>query len=293
MTAARQTVAIVFHLLRDQPWSEQVVSDIRAALAGARHLELKILDPEGDAARQVALLEELLTSSPAALIVLPVEGAAVDATLRRYRQARIPIVLLENESGSPDLYDALIVCDNVEFGRQMGRFFVETMGGRGDVVEIIGRTATRTSQDRAAGFREAIRGTAVRVVESVEGGWRAGAAREAFARALREHPRLDGVYAHNDEMACGAWDAAVEAHRDEELLITGIDALRGARGLQMVMQGRLAASLVNPSPGPAAAEAVLAILRGQPHMRRTVRRTALLRSNERIRSWQERRGAGP
>jgi ribose transport system substrate-binding protein len=106
---------------------------------------------------------------------------------------------------------------------------------------------------------------------------------------LGSRPRLDGVFAHNDEMACGAWDAAVDAGREDELLITGIDGMRGDRGLQMLIQGRLAATMMNPSPGPATAEALLAILRHESYMKHTVRRTALLRSNERIRSWQARR----
>jgi hypothetical protein len=59
----------------------------------------------------------------------------------------------------------------------------------------------------------------------------------------------------------------------------------------MLIQGRLAATVMNPSPGPAAAEALLALLRHDPYMAKTVRRTALLRSNERIRYWQARRSA--
>jgi ribose transport system substrate-binding protein len=286
-----QIVGITLHQIKNQPWSQQVVEDLRSALAGSSGIELRFFDAEEDAGKQRSFLEELLTAKPSALIILPIDAPALRSTLRRYRAAGVPVIVLDNDVGAPDAQDVFIVADNVQFGRSIGEFFVEAMGGHGEVVEIAGMRNTQAARDRSAGFREAIASTSVRIVGSVEGKWLADAARAEFGRVLDRCPRLDGVFAHNDEMACGAWDAAVSVGREDELLITGIDALRGNRGLQMLIQGRLAATVMNPSPGPAAAEALLALLRHEPFMAQTIRRTALLRSNERIRCWQARRSA--
>ena len=73
------------------------------------------------------------------------------------------------------------------------------------------------------------------------------------------------------------------------MLISGVDALRGEHGLQLVIQGKLAATLINPPPGRTAALALLAVLRGEPVMKRMLLQTSMFRSNERIRAWQEAR----
>lgn len=291
MPTPSHLVGVALHQLRDQPWCRQAVDDLQAGLGGGHRVELKLFDPEGDAEKQRALLEEFLSARPSALVVLPVDPALIRPTLRRYRAAGVPVIVLDNDVGEAGPQDVLIVADNVQFGRSLGALFLEVSGGRADLVEVSGSRDTQACRDRAKGFREAIAGSAVRIVDSVDGRWLASVAHDALARLLPKRSRLDGVFAHNDEMACGAWHAAQEAGRQEELLITGIDAMRGDRGLQMLIQGHLAATMMNPSPGPAAAEALLAILRHEPYLKRTVRRTALLRSNERIRSWQQARRA--
>lgn len=94
------------------------------------------------------------------------------------------------------------------------------------------------------------------------------------------------MFAQNDEMARGAWDAAAAAGREHEMLITGIDAIRGENGIRMVMQGCLAATFINPSPGPAAVDALLVTLSGGRCLEKRLLRTSPLRSPGRIRAWQ-------
>jgi ABC-type sugar transport system substrate-binding protein len=276
--------------MKEQPWGAMVKEDLEAGLAGHPDLELQFADPEGDAEKQVRLLEALLAARVDALIVLPIDGARVRPVLARYAAAGIPVISLDNDLEAPELYRALILADNRVFGRKMGEFFVEVSGGRVDLLELRGIPATSAAQHRSEGFREAIAASpGVRVVASVDCDWLYTRAREAVARLLPLHPEVEAVYAQNDEMARGALDAAEAAGRAGRLLITGIDALRGEQGLQLVMQGRLGATLVNPSPGRPASRAVLATLAGEPCLPRTLLQTSIIRSNERIRAWREQR----
>jgi ABC-type sugar transport system substrate-binding protein len=259
---------------------------------GRPDLVLEFADPEGDALQQVRLLDALLAGGIDALVVLPIDGALVRPVLRRYRDAGTPVISLDNDVEAPELYRALILADNRVFGRKMGEFFAEVSGGRLDLLEIRGIPATSAAQHRSEGFREAIAASpGVHIVASVDGDWLYARAREEVERLLARFPQVEAVYAQNDEMARGALDAAEAAGRTEGVLVTGIDALRGGRGIQLVMQNRLGATLINPSPGKAASSALLAVLDGEPCLPRTLLQTSLLRSNERIRAWQERRKA--
>jgi len=284
-------IGVVLHILEDQPWGAQVKADLLALLA-ADGLELEFADPHGDPGEQVAMVERFLRARVNVLLVAPIDGEALKPVLRRYQAAGIPVIAFDNDLGEPALYRSLILADNALFGRKMGEFFAEVTEGRANLVELCGPPSTSAAADRSRGFREAIAATPdVRVVESCTAGWRRDRAQDQMIRLLENHPHLDGVFAQNDEMAVGAWEAAVRAGRAEELLITGIDALRGENGLHLVMQGRLAATLINPSPARAAVDALHAVLAGERCLERTLLQTSLLRSGIRISAWKAYREA--
>lgn len=290
MNAGASKVAVVPHMLKDQPWGVRFRDDLTAALVTHPEITLELADPAGDPVVQLHLLERYLQAGVRALVVAPLDNDILIPVLRGYQAAKIPVIVLDSDPGEPALYRSLIIADNRQFGRKMGEFFAEVTDGVADLVELRGMPTTTGARDRSEGFRQAIAPyPGIRIVESMVGSWLYARARDEFARALTRHPRLDGVFAQNDEMARGAWDAAHAAGRDQELLITGIDALRGEHGLQLVLQGKLAATLINPPPGRAAADALLAVLRNEPCMQRTVLQTSMFRSKERIKAWQERR----
>ncbi len=291
MIEGTRKVVVVMHRLKDQPWGVRLKEEFEAALADHPEISYEFYDPEGNPVLQARRVEEALESRVDALLVLPLDRDLVRAALRAHLGSDVPVIAMDADIDDPSLYRTMILADNRLFGRKMGEFFVDVTGGSADLVEIRGVPTTTGAQHRSEGFREAIAGSNVRVTHSVVGNWVYAQARDEFARLLPRLPRLDGVFAQNDEMARAAWDAAREAGRVDELLITGIDALKGEHGLQLVMQGKLAATLLNPVPGRAAAGALLAILGGEPCLPRIVLQTSMFRSHERIRAWQEARRA--
>jgi ABC-type sugar transport system substrate-binding protein len=290
MSERPRRIGIVLHRLKDQPWDERLREDLEQALAGRPDVALEFADPEGNPAAQSRMVAGFLAAGVDALVVAPIQPELLKATLR-HNEKSVPVVLLDSEVDEPDLYRTLIIADNRSFGRKMGEFFVEVTDGSAELVEICGVPTMSATLQRSEGFRQAIAGTGVRIVESIVGNWLHADAREGFAKALARLPRLDGVFAQNDEMARGAWDAADAAGRAGELIFTGVDGLKGSLGLQLVMQRKLAATLLKPVPGAAAAEALLAILNGEPCLPRYVLQTSILRSNEAIRTWREGRKA--
>jgi ribose transport system substrate-binding protein len=80
--------------------------------------------------------------------------------------------------------------------------------------------------------------------------------------ALRAHPDIDLVYAHNDPMAFGAYLAAKDADRDGAIYFLGVDAIP-EEGASWVKQGFLTATFVYPTPGVMALEQAKKLLRGE------------------------------
>jgi ABC-type sugar transport system substrate-binding protein len=274
-------------MLENQPFGVRFKEDFEAELATSGvDLDVEFVDSHGNPAEQVRHLETVLGKRPDALVLMVLDPESVRPVVRKYREAGVPVIAVDSDLGEPELYRGLLLADNRAFGRKLGEFFAEASEGRAEIVEIRGVPTSSPARLRSQGFREAIAGhPGMRIVETLTADWLYTCAREAMGGWLPRHPEVDCVFAQNDEMARGAWDAACEFHREEELLITGVDAIKGY-GLSMVLQVKLAASLMNPSPGRPAATQLLAVLAGEPTLERTMLQTSLIRSNERVRAWQ-------
>ena len=287
MSTETKKLAVVLHLIEEQPWGLMVAGDIKKVLAHHPSIQVQFADPGGDAAEQTRILDRLLDENIDALIVAPIDAAAVNAPLRRYRDAAVPVIVIDNEIDEPELCRSVILADNHRFGREVGEFFAQVMGERGDLVEILGIPTSKPTPDRSAGFREALAGRSeMRILDSCIGNWKYTDALRGFTLLLARHERIDGVFAQNDEMARAALDAAARAGREAEMLIVGIDALPSS--IRLVAQARLAATFINPSPGKDAVYALLAILNGEPCMEKMLLKTWPFRSNFRVEAWQKR-----
>jgi ribose transport system substrate-binding protein len=280
----------VVQVIEGQPWGAQLKEDLEAGVAeDPGDVTLEFADTHMDVDAQARALEAFLKKKVDALVLAPIGVESVKPLLRKFRVEQIPVLVVGDDLGDPDLYRSVIIPDNRQIGRKMGEFFVEASGGKADILEITGIAQAAATTLRSQGFREAIAGhPGIRVVDAIAGDWNHATARDGFSRWLGAHPRPDGVFAQNDEMARGVLDAAREAGCEDGLLVTGVDALKG-QGLSMVMQGRLGATLMNPPPGRPTATNLLAVLAGEPCLERTVLQTSIFRSHEKIRAWQESR----
>ena len=90
----------------------------------------------------------------------------------------------------------------------------------------------------------------LRIVDSRYAGWLRKQATTQMDSVLREVGAIDCVFAHNDEMAQGASDALARAHRNEGVMVVGIDGLPSkGGGLEAVREKRISASCIYPTRG--------------------------------------------
>ena len=94
---------------------------------------------------------------------------------------------------------------------------------------------------------------------------------------LRRHSKIDAVYAHNDRIAPGAYQAAKKAGREKEMIFVGIDALPGkGNGLELVLDSVLDATFIYPTNGDKVLQLAMNILEKKSYPRETVMNTAVV-----------------
>jgi ribose transport system substrate-binding protein len=244
-----------------EPWRVQMNEDIRRE--AARHPGVRVVfrDAQNDTLKQQSHVDEFVSSKVDLIIISPKEAAPLTPAVAAAMKAGIPVIVLDRRVLG-DRYTCFIGADNRAIGRAAGRWIARTLKGRGSVVELKGLMTSTPGQDRYAGFRDGIRGTALTVVFEADMKWLEPSARQEMESALARFDRIDLVYAHNDPGAHGAYLAAKAAGRERGMLFVGIDALP-QEGQAYVRQGILTATFEYPTGGREAVEAALRILAGE------------------------------
>jgi ribose transport system substrate-binding protein len=247
-----------------EPWRVQMDADVRAAAADHENLRVIFKDAQNSSLVQRAQVEEFVQQGVDLIIISPKEAAPLTRPVAEAYQGGMPVIVLDREVQG-DQYTSFIGADNVQIGREAGRWIRETLGGAGRIVELKGLMTSTPGQDRNLGFLEGLeldRYPELEIVFTGEMQWLEPNARREMESALATNPEIDVVYAHNDPGAHGAWLAARAAGRENDIMFVGIDALPH-EGQQYVEQGILDATFLYPTGGAEAIELALRILRGE------------------------------
>jgi ribose transport system substrate-binding protein len=260
-----------------EPWRVSMNKAAREEARKYADMEVVYSDAQQDDSKQVADVETFLRQKIDLLIISPNEAKPLTAVVARAYAQQIPVIILDRAIEG-ETYTCFIGADNREIGRAAGEYAARVLGGKGDVVEIQGLLGSPPARDRSEGFHAGISNSpGIRIIHNPVANWLREEALTQMEIALKAHPHIDLVYAHNDPMAVGAYLAAKAAGRQDEMKFIGIDALPGPEGgIQEVIQGRLAATFVYPSCGKEAIETAHKILMNEPVPRRITLKTALI-----------------
>jgi ribose transport system substrate-binding protein len=244
-----------------EPWRVQMNADIQAA--AAKHPEFKVIfkDAQNDTLKQRSHVEEFVSSKVDLLIISPKEAQPLTEPVARAMDAGIPVIVLDRRLLG-DKYTCFIGADNKKIGKAAGEWIVKMLGGKGNVVELMGLQTSTPGQDRHSGFLEGIAGSDIKIIFSADMKWLEPNARQEMESALSRFDTIDLVYAHNDPGAHGAYLAAKAAGREKAMKFVGIDALP-QEGVAYVKQGILDATFRYPTGGAEAVDAALKIFNGQ------------------------------
>ena len=238
------------------------LSDGAEAAAGEAGVELIVSDAGGDAATQASQVEDFITQEVDVILLNPVDSDAIVASVEAANEAGIPVITVDRGATGGEVVSH-IASDNVAGGTEAGEFLFEQIGGEGTVLELEGIPGTSAARDRGAGFQEAL--------DAASGIERLAKQTANFARdegltvaqnLLQANPDADGLFAHNDDMALGAVEAAAAAGRDD-LVIVGFDAAPDA--LQAIKDGTMAGTIAQQPDlmGQLAVETAVKVANGE------------------------------
>lgn len=193
-------------------------------------VDLQIEDAANDVNRQVDAVRNFSTGGVSAIIVDPIDSDSTATMSQIAADAGIPLVYVNIQpSDLSTLKDkqAFVGSDERESGTLQTEEVCRRMGGKGDVVVMVGDLTSQTARQRTADIHDVLKTPkcqGMKVVQEQVGNWGRVEGADLVANWLTSGVSFQAVIANNDEMALGAINALKASNASKNILVAGIDA---------------------------------------------------------------------
>jgi ribose transport system substrate-binding protein len=206
----------------DHGWMGALIGN--AKTEADKHSNIKsIVYTAKDPAKQTSDIEDLITKKVDAIVMLPIESAALTPAAEKVAKAGIPLIVIDRAVNS-ESYRLYIGGDNYGIGYGDAKYLVNDLIKRkgkaeGKVVEISGVPSSVTDL-RSKGFRDYIKDYPdVQIIASQPGDFTREKALKAMENILQANKGIDAVYSQDDDMTVGIVQAIKDAKRQDEMFI--------------------------------------------------------------------------
>ena len=219
--------------------------------ADAAGVKLVVTDAGDDAAKQTNDVDDLISKKVSVLIVNPVDSDAIAPAVEDAIAAGIKVIAVDRAVNGVDV-DCQIASDNVKGAEMATEYLKSVIGDGAKVAELQGTTGASATIDRGQGFHNIADGS-LDVVASQTASFDRAEGLTVMENIIQSNGDLQGVFAHNDEMALGAISALQAAGYNKDggktIPVFGVDATEAAK--DAINNGSMIGSIKQDAEGMA------------------------------------------
>ncbi|ANI59669.1 inositol transport system substrate-binding protein [Pseudomonas sp. PvR086] len=216
-------------------------------------VKLQFEDARSDVVRQLSQVESFISQKVDAIVVNPVDTAATKKITEAAVKAGIPLVYVNRRPDDLNLPKGVVTVasNDLEAGQMQMQYLAEKMGGKGDIVILLGDLANNSTTNRTKGVKEVLaKYPNIKIEQEQSGIWSRDKGMTLVNDWLTQGRKFDAVVSNNDEMAIGAAMALQQAGVAKgSVLIAGVDGTPD--GLNAVKKGSLLVSVFQDAKGQA------------------------------------------
>ncbi|MFW9269020.1 sugar ABC transporter substrate-binding protein [Pseudomonas sp. D2-30] len=214
---------------------------------------LQFEDARSDVVKQLSQVESFISQKVDALIVNPVDTAATQRITKAAVAAGIPLVYVNRRPDDPKLPEGVVTVasDDLEAGRMQMQYLADKMGGKGEIVILLGDLANNSTTNRTKGVKEVLaKYPDIKIEQEQTGTWSRDKGMTLVNDWLTQGREFNAVVSNNDEMAIGAAMALRQTGAKKgSVLIAGVDGTPD--GLNAIKKGDMAVSVFQDAKGQA------------------------------------------
>lgn len=168
--------------------------------------------------KQTGDIEDMMTQGVDGLVILATESAPITPVAEKAKARGIFIVNVDRGFLKP-VADVFLEGDNKAFGKKSAEFISQKLGGKGNVVILRGIPSTVDTDRYDAAMAVFGAHPDIKILAAQPGMWSQQKALEVMQSYLAQFPKIDCVWASDDDMALGVEKAMKEAGRSNEMWI--------------------------------------------------------------------------
>lgn len=255
MPAAAADYAIILKTLANPFWVSMKEGVQAEAQKKGVQVDIFAAASEDDITGQQRLLEDAINKHYKAIGVAPITAVNMIQQIVAANQKGIYVVDMDEKVDMAQLKSAggsvvaFLSTDNKAVGEKAGKFILSKLGAAGGKVAIIeGKAGNASGDARRDGAVAAFKGASnVKIVASLPADWDRARALDVATNMLQRNPDLKAIYACNDTMALGAFQAVRNAGKQGQIAVVGTDGAPEA--IDSVNAGELTATIAQDAAG--------------------------------------------
>ena len=200
---------------------------------------------KGDTNAESTMIDTAITNKSVAIILDPANADGSIGAVKKAVAANIPVFLVNAEINQEGLAKAQLVSNNAQGAALGATQWVESVGDKGNYVELFGAPSDNNAATRSNGYETVLTQypDLVKVAREVAD-WDSTKGHDKTQSMLQANPDIMGVISGNDEMALGAIAALKEAGKLEQVKVGGFDGSPDA--VEAIKAGELQYTVLQP-----------------------------------------------
>jgi ABC-type sugar transport system substrate-binding protein len=195
-------------------------------------VNLQVQHASFDVTREIDLMQNAIVTRPDAIIMAPIDRAALIPPTRQAHEADIPVVLVGDELGQEGREFVVTYVGQIfrDMGEKKARWLVEALGGKGKVLIVHGPRGLDYVEAQREAYEEVFAEfPEIEVVEGSYGDWSSEHGLNTAQNLLAANPDADAIWFDNDDLAIGGIGAVRERKIPfDEILIASGDGAKVA-----------------------------------------------------------------
>jgi ribose transport system substrate-binding protein len=194
-------------------WRAEMNASLQNEVAKHSDVELVYVDGQGDIAKQVSDIENLIAQEVNAIMIIPLSSQAVSPVLKKARQSGIKVLDFNMPLEDQDAYDVYVGLDMKATGVRWAQWMKDKLGGNGNIVFLGGTPGNSGTAQVLEGINSVFDGTKMKIIANRDAYWQEDRAKVIMADLLAAYPKIDGLMCDGGQVAAGALKAMLAAKR--------------------------------------------------------------------------------
>ena len=186
-----------------------------------QQLHLLLPVQESDIQSQINQVEDQITKGVDAIAIAPTDPNALAPILDDAIASGIPVVYIDTNGVNEGV--TFIGTNNINGAKLAADYICSKVPSGSDVAILQGIITQTTGQHRAEGSHKGLTECGMNIVAELPANWDTAQGMSVMEDIITGNPNIKAVFASNDNMALGAWEALASAGMTDVVLV-GFDA---------------------------------------------------------------------